>query len=125
MTTVFCVSQRLVEIKGSKKELLRQAGIPWQRPPIIGNWLQLQLLPLRVAWLPYAGEAHSDRGCESGHSRVGGGGGKENSTGLHLPRLRLLYGLLSQRQAKASLGIFSGQIERGVLERHVGRERGL
>lgn len=74
MTTVFCVSQRLVEIKGSKKELLRQAGIPWQRPPIIGNWLQLQLLPLRVAWLLYAaGEAHSDRGCESGHSRVGGG----------------------------------------------------
>lgn len=40
-----CVLQRLVEIKGGMKELLRQAGIPWQMPPITENWLHLWPLP--------------------------------------------------------------------------------
>lgn len=46
-----CVSQRLVEIKGGTKGLLGQAGIPWQMPPIMENWLQLWPLPGRAAWL--------------------------------------------------------------------------
>lgn len=110
-----CASQRLVEIKGSTKGLLRQAGIPWQMPPITENWLQLWPLPGRAAWL-------LPNGCQGAFLTAGvravpcqaGSGGSENSKGSHLPQLGPRHGWLAQRQAKGTLGMFSGQIGSGA-----------
>lgn len=117
-----CASQRLVEIKGSTKGLLRQAGIPWQMPPITENWLQLWPLPGRAAWL-------LPNGCQGAFLTAGvravpcqaGSGGSENSKGSHLPQLRPRHGWLAQRQAKGTLGMFSGQIGSGAPGKMCGK----
>lgn len=117
---------RLVEIKAGIKGRLRQAGMPWQMPPITENWLQLGLLPLRAAWLPPAcsrgafptagvSAAHRARGRAQRTPRVCTDPNSGFSVDSCWPR----------DKQKGSLGMFSGQRGSGGPGESAGRETEL